>query len=67
MTQFRSLSTDEEREALLDATLAVLKFHVLPAWRLSALAHLKVSEEQALLVLAFPLEDEIEPAPVYRL
>ena len=62
-----AISTDQEREALLDAALRVLDLDILPPWRASALQHLKVAEEQASLVLEFPLDDELEPAPVYRL
>jgi hypothetical protein len=65
MTANDDMATDEEREILLDAALAVFDLDIEPQWRESVLSHLKVAEEQARLVLCFPLEDELVPAPIY--
>jgi hypothetical protein len=59
--------TDQDRAAALDAALALLGIAVEPEWRASILAHLKVTTDAATFLLDFPLDDEIEPAPVYRL
>ncbi|MFC3694097.1 DUF4089 domain-containing protein [Chenggangzhangella methanolivorans] len=52
-------------EAHLDAAAALLGLRVAPQWRASVLAHLGVTVTAARLVDAFPLEDEMEPAPIF--
>jgi hypothetical protein len=58
--------TDEDIGAALDAAVAQLGLVVDPAWRKDILAHMKLTGAAARLVLEFPLEDELEPAPVFR-
>ncbi len=58
--------SDEEIGAALDAAIAQLGLVVDPAWRKDILAHMKTTGDAARLVLEFPLEDELEPAPVFR-
>jgi len=57
--------TDEACAAALDAATALLGLTIDADWRDAVLFHMKVTAETAQLVLAFPLEDELEPAPVF--
>lgn len=66
MTNSSPTPTDEDRAAALDAAIALLGLTIEPGWREAILAHMKVTGEAAQLVLEFPLEDELEPAPVFR-
>jgi hypothetical protein len=66
MANLPPLPTDKDREAALDAMTALLGLTIEPLWREAILAHMKVTGEAAQLVLDFPLEDDIEPAPVFR-
>lgn len=52
--------------AFLDAALAVAELPVEAALRGRVLMHLGIAAGMADLVLAFPLSDEAEPAPVYE-
>ena len=45
---------------------AAQRLAIEPAWRGDVIAHLKATAAAARLVLAFPLPDELEPAPVFR-
>jgi hypothetical protein len=58
--------SDETLEAYLDAATAALGLYVAPDWRPSVLAHLKATLTAGQLVAKFPLEDELEPASVFR-
>ena len=49
----------------LDATLAIVDLPLEPQLRPRVLMHLETAAQMAGLVLAFPLSDEAEPAPVY--
>jgi len=60
------LPSDDARAAALDAAIALLGLVVAPEWRICVLAHMNVTAEAAQLVLDFPLDDELEPAPVFR-
>ncbi len=66
MAKPRPNPTDADHTATLDAAVAQLGLVIDPAWRESILAHMKAISEAAQLALDFPLEDEVEPAPVYR-
>jgi hypothetical protein len=66
MTDQPFLAPDADREAALDAATVLLGLRVETAWRPEVVAHMKVIAEAARLILDFELEDEIEPAPVYR-
>jgi hypothetical protein len=60
---------DDEAEAaaaVVDAMGPALGLSVDPAWRGDVIAHWLAAARAARLVLAFPLDDELEPAPVFR-
>ena len=60
------MSEIKDRIAMLDAAIAQLGLAVAPAWREAVLIHMEVIADAARLVEEFPLEDESEPAPVFR-
>jgi Protein of unknown function (DUF4089) len=65
----RPSKSDSEAEvaaAVVDAMAPALGLTVDPAWRGEVIAHWLATARAARLVLAFPLEDELEPAPVFR-
>ena len=66
MTDRSRLPTDKDRAAALDAALVLLGLAIEPEWREAILAHMKITGEAAALLLDFPLDDELEPAPVYH-
>ena len=51
--------------AFVDAAAPILGLAIDPAWRDGVIGNLKAVASAAGLVLAFPLEDELEPAPVF--
>ncbi len=55
-----------EAEKLLDAAAEVMRLDVEPEHRSGVLANLEVAIRMAKLVDSFTLDDEAEPAPVYR-
>ncbi len=58
--------TDAELDALMDATAGALGIPIDPAWRATIRANLAVTFRMAALIQDFPLDDEAEPAPVFR-
>jgi len=60
------MSEDAALDAWLDASATVLGLTVPPAWRDSVRLHLGVTRDLAQRVMAFPLPDESDPAPVFR-
>lgn len=48
-----------------DAAIASARFRVEPEWRASIEAHFEAIAKAAALVMEFPLEDELDPAPVF--
>lgn len=58
--------TDEQLDALIDAAAPALGLAVRPEWRAAVRANLAVSLRMGAAVLDFPLDDEAEPAPVFR-
>jgi len=66
MSEPRPMPTDADREAALDAAIALHGLAVDPAWRAAILANMKVIGAAAGLALEFPLGDELDPAPVFR-
>lgn len=58
--------TDQELDAWIDAGTTVLGLPVDPAWRAAIRLHLGITVGHARTVLAFPLSDEAEPAPVFQ-
>jgi hypothetical protein len=57
--------TDDELDAYMDATAAILGLAIAPEWRAAVRANLAVTLRMAELVTGFPLPDEAEPAPVF--
>jgi hypothetical protein len=57
---------EAEAAAVVDTMAPALGLSVDPAWRGEVIAHWLATARAARLVLAFPLEDELEPAPVFR-
>ncbi len=52
--------------AYVDSAGVFLGLPIEPAWRDQILFHLKTIGAAARLIEAFPLDDTIEPAPVYE-
>lgn len=52
-------------ETYLDAALALQGLPVLPEWRAAVLAHFEAIAKAAELVLAVPLDEEVEAAPIF--
>lgn len=55
-----------ETEKLMAAAAEVLRIEVEPEFKPGVLANLDVAVKMAKLVEAFELDDEAEPAPVFR-
>ena len=60
------LPDDEAMLAYIDGAALLNGIPVDPAWRAEILANLRAVANAARAVLSFPLEDEAEPAPVFR-
>jgi hypothetical protein len=59
------LATDSERADALEAACAFLGLSFDAEWQAEILANMKVIAGAARMVAEFPLEDEIEPAPIF--
>ena len=59
--------TDQELEAWLDAAAVLLGLSIAPEWRDAVRLHLRITSDMARHLLEFPLPDDAEPAPVFRL
>ena len=57
--------TDEAAAAIVDATVPALGIPMAPEWRDAVVANVKATTAAAALVLDCPLDDAIEPAPVF--
>jgi hypothetical protein len=57
---------DEGAIAIMDAMAPLIGLSIDPDWRDAVAGNIKVVANAARLVLDFPLEDELEPAPVFR-
>ena len=57
---------DGSLDAYIDAAAAALGIPVDPAWKPAVRMNLATTLTLAALVEAFPLPEEAEPAPVYR-
>jgi hypothetical protein len=57
---------DDTAGAVVDAMLPMLRLEIDPAWRAEIIANLKVNARMAQRVLEFPLDDELDVAPVFR-
>ncbi len=58
--------TDDCAAAMVDAMSSGLGLAIEPAWRTDVIGHLKTIAAAARLVAEAPLDDELEPAPVFR-
>ncbi len=53
-------------DALIDASLPLLRLELTPESRAVVKLHLETAEKLSRLVRDFELDDDAEPAPVYR-
>jgi hypothetical protein len=53
-------------DALIDAGTKALGIEMRPEWRQAVRTHLAISLGHAATVLAEPLSDHLDPAPVFR-
>lgn len=60
------LFDDEKAGAVVDAMLPMLGLQIDPAWRPEIIANLRVNARMAKRMLDFPLEDELDVAPVFK-
>jgi len=60
------MATSDTLDTYLDGAARALGLPIEPAWRPSVKANLETLLAFAELVEAFPLPEEIAPAPVYR-
>lgn len=60
------MTDDADLDAMIASGSAVLGIVVDPAWRESVRANLAVTLRLAARVDAFPLPDDLDPAPVFR-
>lgn len=59
------MNDDAALGAMVDAGTTLLGIQVQPEWRDGICQHLRVSFALGAVVLAFPLPDAAEPAPVF--
>jgi hypothetical protein len=57
---------DATLDRIIDATPALVGLVIDPAYRDGVRTHLRATANAARLVLEFPLDDDVEPAPVFR-
>jgi hypothetical protein len=57
---------DAALDAYIDAAPVLVGLVIDPAYRDGVKTHLRATAAAARLVLEFPLDDEAEPAPVFR-
>jgi hypothetical protein len=57
--------TEEHLDAFITAGTALLDLPIRPEWQAAIRMHLAISLTHAQAVLAFPLPDESDPAPVF--
>lgn len=60
------MMTSDTLDAYLDGVARALRLPIDPAWRPAVKANLETLLALAELVDAFPLPEELAPAPVYR-
>jgi hypothetical protein len=53
-------------EAYCDLVAAAMGFELTPEWRQSLIDNFKATHAVAESVLSFPLDDTVEPAPVFE-
>jgi Protein of unknown function (DUF4089) len=54
-----------DAEVYIEQAARALGLTILPEWRQTVVAHFAATAAAAELVLAFPLDDHDEPAPVF--
>ena len=57
--------SDEDLDAFITAATALMELPIDPDWRSAIRLHLSISLDHGRAVLAFPLPDESDPAPVF--
>jgi hypothetical protein len=57
---------DTQLDALIDAGTAMLGIEMQPGWRDAVRMHLAISLGHAQIVLDEPVDDHLDPAPVFR-
>ena len=57
---------DEAAGRVVDAMVPLLGIPMRPEWRAAVVANVRATAAAASLVLDFPLDDDVEPAPVFR-
>ena len=55
-----------DAESYAEAMAKALELPLPPEWNAAVVAHLQATAAAAGLVLAFPLADDVEPAPVFE-
>lgn len=60
------MSEPFDAEAHVDHMAKVMALTVQPEWRAGVVDNVKATATLAGLVLSFPLEDHVEPAPVFE-
>ena len=55
-----------DAESHVEHMAKVMEVPIDPVWRATIVAHMKATAAAAELVLAFPLDDHVEPAPVFE-
>lgn len=61
-----SMIDESQFDSLIDAGTTLLRIALQEEWRPAIRLHLGISLSHAEAVLAFPLPDEIDPAPVFE-
>ena len=56
----------DEAGVIADAAMPLLGIATEPAWRDAVVANIQATAAAARLFLDFPLDDDVEPAPVFR-
>jgi hypothetical protein len=60
------MSKEFDAEAHADHMARLMNLPMLPEWRVTVVAHLVATAAAAERVMSFPLDDHIEPAPVFE-
>ena len=60
------MSQTFDAEAHVEQMARVMDLHILPEWRATVVAHLVATAAAAERVMSFPLDDHVEPAPVFE-
>jgi hypothetical protein len=55
-----------DAEAHAEHMAGLMGLNILPEWRATVVAHLVATAAAAERVMSFPLDDHVEPAPVFE-